>query len=86
MVASRSLRPIRERCALDVGPLSAAAPHAGVASAPRAARAQLVNLSATLIAALPLYDLVATYSRGTVSHFQRLGARQVAFVPLAADP
>jgi spore maturation protein CgeB len=35
---------------------------------------------------LPLYDLVATYSQSTISALERLGARRVAWVPLAGDP
>lgn len=35
---------------------------------------------------LPLYDLLATYSRATIPVFERLGAQRVAWLPLAADP
>lgn len=45
----------------------------------------LVNLSTSLISVLPLYDLVATYSNSTVPLFERLGARCVRWIPLAAD-
>ncbi|MDR3580284.1 MAG: glycosyltransferase [Oryzomonas sp.] len=45
----------------------------------------LVNLSASMISVLPLYDLVATYSNSTVRLFERLGAKDVKWVPLAAD-
>ncbi|RII29440.1 MAG: hypothetical protein CXR30_11125 [Geobacter sp.] len=45
----------------------------------------LVNLSAPMISVLPLYDLVATYSNSTVPLFERLGAKKVKWVPLAAD-
>lgn len=46
----------------------------------------LLNLSHTMIDALPMYDLVATYSGSTVTIFQQLGARRVEWVPLGADP
>ncbi len=45
----------------------------------------LLNLSAPLITALPLYDLVATYGNSTVSQFERLGAGCVRWIALAAD-
>lgn len=45
----------------------------------------LVYLSESMITVLPLYDLVATYSNSTVSLFERLGAPNVKWVPLAAD-
>jgi spore maturation protein CgeB len=44
------------------------------------------NWAATLSANVPLYDLVATYSRATVPIFERMGARRVAWLPLAGDP
>lgn len=46
----------------------------------------LVNLSGERIDALPLYDLVASYSRDSVPLLERLGARRTAWVPLAGDP
>ncbi len=46
----------------------------------------LINLSEASIACLPLYDLVATYGRGTVEPFHQLGALNVMWVPLAGDP
>ena len=46
----------------------------------------LINLSEASITSLLLYDLVATYGRGTVAQFQQLGARNVVWVPLAGDP
>ena len=46
----------------------------------------LKELSEASIASLPLYDLVATYGRGTLAQFQRLGARRVEWVALAGDP
>jgi len=46
----------------------------------------LLNLSASMIAALPLYDWVGTYSRSTVPLFERLGGRRVEWLPLGADP
>jgi hypothetical protein len=46
----------------------------------------LLNLWRHVIEALPVYDLVATYSRASVEEFRRLGARKAEFVPFAADP
>ena len=46
----------------------------------------LLYLNQQLIAALPLYDLVASYSASAVCHFRSLGARRVEWVPLGADP
>ena len=46
----------------------------------------LVNLSEETIAALPLYDLAASYGREAVIPLQLLGARRVEWVPLAGDP
>lgn len=46
----------------------------------------LVNLSEETIAALPLYDLVASYGREAIQPLQRLGACRVEWVPLAGDP
>ena len=46
----------------------------------------LVNLRDYTILALPVYDLVATYSQNSVAMFERLGARRVVWVPLAGDP
>jgi spore maturation protein CgeB len=46
----------------------------------------MVNLPGPTIQCLPLYDLVATYSRASVPWFQRLGAIDVAWVPLGGDP
>ncbi len=46
----------------------------------------MVNWPTELSVCLPLYDLVATYSRATVSIFEQLGARRVVWVPLAGDP
>jgi len=45
----------------------------------------LVNLADETIAALPLYDFVASYGRETLVPFLRLGARRVEWVPLAGD-
>lgn len=45
----------------------------------------LLNLKDRLATCLPLFDLVATYSQTSVLQFQRLGARNVAWVPLAGD-
>jgi Glycosyl transferases group 1/DUF based on E. rectale Gene description (DUF3880) len=46
----------------------------------------LLNLSRSLVACLPLFDLVATYSKSSVVPLERLGAKSVAWVPLASDP
>ncbi len=46
----------------------------------------LNNLSEHSIGSLPLYDLVATYSRDTAPQFERLGSRRVEWVPLGCDP
>lgn len=46
----------------------------------------LVNLNELLITSLPLYDLVATYSKASVSQFERLGACCVKWIPLGGDP
>jgi spore maturation protein CgeB len=46
----------------------------------------LVNLRQPTLAALPLYDLVATYSERSLESFKKLGARNVRWVPFAADP
>lgn len=45
----------------------------------------LLNLDSHLVEALPLYDLVATYSKATTTVFEQLGAKRVEWVPLAAD-
>lgn len=44
------------------------------------------NWSPVLSANLPLYDLVATYSRATVPILERMGARKAIWLPLAGDP
>jgi hypothetical protein len=46
----------------------------------------LLHLGGERIDALPLYDLVASYSRDSVPLFERLGARHAAWVPLAGEP
>src|SRR6185437_13071055 len=46
----------------------------------------LAFLNPVLISALPLYDIVASYSREAVPWIARLGAKQVTWIPLAADP
>ena len=45
----------------------------------------LLNLTDHTIASLPLYDLVATYSQRSIDSFEKLGARNVRWVPFAAD-
>ncbi|MCM3900851.1 MAG: glycosyltransferase [Pyrinomonadaceae bacterium] len=46
----------------------------------------LANLVDSLIVCLPLFDLVASYSQSSLEHLQKLGARRVAWIPLAGDP
>lgn len=46
----------------------------------------LLNLSHTMVDILPMYDLIATYSRSTVPVFYELGAKRVEWIPLGADP
>jgi spore maturation protein CgeB len=46
----------------------------------------LLHLRNDLIACLPLLDLFATYSQASVEQLQKLGARDVAWIPLAGDP
>jgi spore maturation protein CgeB len=46
----------------------------------------MVFFTTTMQACLPLYDVVATYSRSSVPWLKRLGAGHVEWVPLAADP
>jgi spore maturation protein CgeB len=43
-------------------------------------------MNPVVIGALPIYDLVASYSRSAVEWIHRLGAIRVEWVPLAADP
>ncbi len=45
----------------------------------------LQNLEVLTVQALPLYDLVATYTRSSVEPLERLGAKHVEWVPFAAD-
>jgi hypothetical protein len=46
----------------------------------------LANVNSNLIACLPLFDLVASYSEASLGELQRLGAKQVVWIPLAGDP
>jgi spore maturation protein CgeB len=46
----------------------------------------MVNWTTDLTACLPLYDLIATYSRATVPIFKEMGAKAAAWIPLAGDP
>jgi hypothetical protein len=46
----------------------------------------LSNLLDSLILCLPLFDLVASYSESSLEHLQNLGAKRVAWIPLAGDP
>jgi hypothetical protein len=46
----------------------------------------LLNCYSHSIDSLPVYDLVAAFSRESIDAFVRLGARRVSWVPLAFDP
>lgn len=46
----------------------------------------LSNLNDSLILCLPLFDLVASYSQSSLEQLRRLGAKRVAWIPLAGDP
>ncbi len=46
----------------------------------------LLNVSHNLISCLPLFDLVASYSQASLEQLRRLGAKRVAWIPLAGDP
>ena len=46
----------------------------------------LSNLLDSLILSLPLFDLVASYSQSSLEQLQNLGAKRVAWIPLAGDP
>jgi spore maturation protein CgeB len=46
----------------------------------------LLNLGRDELESLPLYDVVASYGKQSVPAFERLGARRVEWIPLAADP
>jgi hypothetical protein len=46
----------------------------------------LLNVSDSLIAALPMYDMVACYGHSSCLIFRRLGAISVEWIPLAGDP
>lgn len=46
----------------------------------------LLNWNANLTVCLPLYDLVATYSKSNIPLFKKLGAKKAVWVPLAGDP
>jgi spore maturation protein CgeB len=46
----------------------------------------LLNLSRHVIEALPVYDLIASYSKASMGELLRLGARRVEWFPFAADP
>jgi spore maturation protein CgeB len=45
-----------------------------------------VNMSDAVVSSLPLYDLIACYSRMSCNIFEKLGARRAEWVPLGADP
>jgi spore maturation protein CgeB len=44
-----------------------------------------IALEPHILAALPMYDMVATYSRTSMEHLRKLGARPI-WLPFAADP
>ena len=46
----------------------------------------LLNCYSHSVNAIPVYDLIATYSQTSVNSFYRLGARRVEWVPLGFDP
>jgi spore maturation protein CgeB len=46
----------------------------------------LVYCYSWILNAVPVYDLIATYSQATVDPFLRLGARRAEWVPLGFDP
>ncbi len=46
----------------------------------------LLNVSEPMINSLPLYDIVAAYSRDAVPRIASLGGRSVEWIPLGADP
>ena len=46
----------------------------------------LLNLSRHVIEALPVYDLVASYSKASLGELRRLGATRVEWLPFGADP
>jgi spore maturation protein CgeB len=47
---------------------------------------QMANWTTDMTTMLPVVDLVATFSSTTVKAFAEMGARDVLWVPLAADP
>lgn len=46
----------------------------------------LLNCYSHSIQAIPVYDLIATYSKASIDSFYRLGGRRVEWVPLGFDP
>jgi hypothetical protein len=46
----------------------------------------LTFMNPVIVGTLPMYDVVASYSRSAVEWIRRLGAPRVEWVPLAADP
>jgi spore maturation protein CgeB len=46
----------------------------------------LLNLSATILPALPLFDAAFTYSSSSLDALKQLGCRTVVWLPLAGDP
>jgi hypothetical protein len=45
----------------------------------------LLNLAPHVLGALPVYDVVATYSRSSIDPLRMLGARRVEWLPFGAD-
>ena len=46
----------------------------------------MLNCHSLTLAAIPIFDLIATYSQSSIDVFKRLGARRADWVPLAFDP
>ena len=46
----------------------------------------LLNCHSLTISAIPMYDLIATFSKASIGAFGRLGARRAEWVPLGFDP
>ncbi len=46
----------------------------------------LLNLTRNVLEAVPIYDMVATYSSSSIDSFKRMGAARVEWLPFAADP
>lgn len=46
----------------------------------------LLNITATVLDALPVFDIVFTYSAASIEPLKRLGCNDVVWLPLAGDP